>query len=352
MKYDVKNMYSKEKLSLRAKLTLLIGFIVLVSILTSIGIAYILSVIWPITAQVPDIVQLSVLSFIIAVILARLTIRVFSEPIGHLRNGMRKVTNGDFDVELNTKTSLAEVNDLINGFNIMVKELKSTEILQTDFISNVSHEIKTPISAIEGYTTLLQGTDNIDEIENEYIEKILDSTRRLSSLVSNILLMSKVENQSIQTNKTLYDLDEQIREIIVSLETMWEPKNIDFDVDLESVKYLGNENLIYHIWSNLINNAIKFSPENDTIKMRLFEKDDKIVFFIENNGPQLSEQALKHIFDKFYQEDTSHKSEGNGLGLALVKKILTLCGGEILAENISDSGCRFTVVLDRDTNTE
>ena len=192
---------------------------------------------------------------------------------------------------------------------------------------------------------LLQSTENIDEVESEYIEKILFNTRRLSSLVSNMLLISKIENQSIQTNQEEYSLDEQIREAILASECAWEPKNIEFDVDLDSVMYCGNKNIMHHVWSNLLSNAIKFSPDSGVIKMRLFKKNGQIIFSIDDKGPGLSEEAQKHLFDKFYQADTSHKEEGNGLGLALVKNIISLCNGSISAENIVGGGCRFTVTL-------
>ena len=231
------------------------------------------------------------------------------------------------------------------GFNMMTKELKNTEVLQTDFVSNVSHEFKTPINAIEGYTTLLQGCDNLDETQQEYIEKILFNTNRLSTLVGNILLLSKIENQSIQTSRSKFRLDEQIRQSIVALEPAWEKKNIEFDVEMESIEYLGNESLFHHVWDNLIGNAIKFSPCGGLVVIRL-EKDGKnILFVIEDNGPGLSEEAKKHLFDKFYQADSSHKQEGNGLGLALVKRILTIADGDIVAENKKDGGCRFSVHL-------
>ena len=229
---------------------------------------------------------------------------------------------------------------------VAVQELEATEILQTDFVSNVSHEFKTPISAIEGYATLLQDDDMpISEEQEQYINKILFNTRRLSHLAGNILLLSKIEHQSIQTRQNWYRLDEQIRQSIVMMEPKWSEKEIEFDVDMMDVEYLGNENLICHVWDNLISNAIKFSPCGGTIYIRMMPEGEKIRFSIENEGPQISEYSMKHIFDKFYQGDSSHKQEGNGLGLALVKQILNLCKGTVSVENIPGSGCRFTVIL-------
>lgn len=337
--------HQKIKFSLRTRLTVSVGAVVLVSVLVAFGLSELLERLVPSSASIPRLIQLIIFSLVIALIATRLMSKMFFDPIKELRLGMQKIADGKFDTRLETKSNSEEIQELFAGFNMMANELEATEILQTDFVSNVSHEFKTPINAIEGYTMLLQSTENIDETENEYIEKILFNTRRLSSLVSNILLLSKLENQSIQTHREKYALDEQIREDILALESLWEPKDIEFDVDLDAVRYYGNKNVLHHVWSNLLSNAIKFSPNGGTIKMRLFKENKKIVFLIEDNGPGLSEEAQKHLFDKFYQADTSHKEEGNGLGLALVKKILFLCDGEISAENMKDGGCRFTVTL-------
>ena len=337
--------HQKIKFSLRTRLTVSVGAIVLVSVLVAFGLSELLERLVPSSASIPRLIQLIIFSLVIALIATRLMSKMFFDPIKELRLGMQKIADGKFDTRLETKSNSEEIQELFAGFNMMANELEAPEILQTDFVSNVSHEFKTPINAIEGYTTLLQGTDNIDEIENGYIEKILFNTKRLSSLVSNILLLSKLENQKIQTHREKYSLDEQIREDILALESLWEPKDIEFDVDLDAVRYYGNKNVLHHVWSNLLSNAIKFSPNGGTIKMRLFKENEKIVFYVEDSGPGLSEEAKKHLFDKFYQADTSHKEEGNGLGLALVKNIVSLCDGEIFAENLDVGGCRFTVTL-------
>ncbi|MBQ8623294.1 MAG: HAMP domain-containing histidine kinase [Oscillospiraceae bacterium] len=333
------------KFSLRTRLTALVGAVVLVSILCAFGISKLLEWLLPSSASIPLLIQLNLFSLIVAMVATHFLSKLFFDPIKELRHGMQEIADGKFDTRLETKSSSNEIQEVFAGFNMMAQELSSTEILQTDFVSNVSHEFKTPINAIEGYTMLLQSTENIDEVENEYIEKILFNTRRLSSLVSNILLISKIENQTIQTHKEKYGLDEQIREDILALEYMWEPKNIEFDVDLDTVIYSGNKNIMHHVWSNLLSNAVKFSPDGGRIKMRLHKKEKQIIFTIEDQGPGLSEETKSHIFDKFYQGDTSHKEEGNGLGLALVKRILSIAGGDITAENTADGGCLFTVTL-------
>ena len=271
--------------------------------------------------------------------------KFFFNSIKKLRGAMDKVAEGDFSVRLEEKSSSKEIMEIYTGFNLMAHELSSTEILQTDFVSNVSHEFKTPINAIEGYSTLLQDSDNLDDDQREYIDKILFNTQRLSSLVGSILLLSKLENQQIPSHQVEYRLDEQIRQSIVALEPAWEQKDIEFDVELDRVSYLGNEPMMRHVWDNLISNAVKFSPNGGAVKIHLVKKLKRLIFTVEDQGPGLSEEAQKHIFDKFYQADASHKQEGNGLGLALVKRILTIEKGQITAENIPEGGCRFTVTL-------
>jgi signal transduction histidine kinase len=226
----------------------------------------------------------------------------------------------------------------------MPKELEATEILQTNFVSNVSHEFKTPITAIEGYATLLGDSEGTTPQQKEYIEKILLNTGRLSTLVGNILLLSKIDNQSIETKQEEFSLDEQIRRSILLLELKWTEKNVEMDVDLQSIRYIGNPSLLMHVWNNLIGNAIKFTPEGSTVSIRLLESGKEIIFTVEDQGRGVSEDAKKHIFEKFYQGDSSHRQEGNGLGLALVKSIVDTVNGRISVENL-EKGCRFNVTL-------
>ena len=266
---------------------------------------------------VMDVLHISDVPYIVWIILASviaggvlnnfLSIRYFG-PVLKLEKAMQQVAEGDFSVRLKTGKHLKEIQDIYSNFNLMVQELEATEILQTDFVSNVSHEFKTPISAIEGYATLLQDSDMpISEEQEQYIDKILFNTGRLSHLAGNILLLSKIEHQAIQTRQNWYRLDEQIRQSIVMLEPKWSEKELEFDVDMVDVEYLGNENLICHVWDNLLSNAIKFSPCGGTIYIRMMPEGEKIRFSIENEGPQISEYSMKHIFDKFYQCDSSHK---------------------------------------------
>lgn len=299
-----------------------------------------------ITVDIPGILLILLFGAVLGVVITFFLSKWFFDPIKHLSKAMQQVAKGDFEVRLKEKHRFNEMEEIYANFNLMVSELQATEILQTDFVSNVSHEFKTPINAIEGYATLLQGSpQNLNTDERRYVEKILLNTKRLSSLVGNILLLSKADNQSIPARVTSFRLDEQIRHSIVLLEPEWDRKEIEFDVDLERVEYIGNEGLLLHVWNNLIGNAIKFNPVGGTIRMKMQQEKECIRFVIEDTGPGIAEEALKHIFDRFYQGDSSHKEEGNGLGLALVKQIVHGCQGSVEAENIPGGGCRFTVIL-------
>lgn len=335
----------KIKLSLRTRMTLYVAAEQFTCLLIALGLAMLLFFLTDIDSLFIIFLIALVFCLIIGALVTAFLSKWFFDPIKKLRSAMGKVADGDFSVRLQTKSSSKEIQEVYSGFNLMAHELGSTEILQSDFVSNVSHEFKTPINAIEGYTTLLQDCDDLDEEHQQYVEKILFNTKRLSTLVGNILLLSKIENQSIQTHQTRFRLDEQIRQSVVALESAWTAKDIELDVDLESIDYVGNENLLHHVWDNLIGNAIKFNPQFGLVKLNLKKESEEIFFTVTDSGPGLSEEAMKHLFDKFYQGDTARKEEGNGLGLALVKRILTIVDGEIYAENLSGGGCVFTVKL-------
>lgn len=335
----------RNRFSLRTRLTAFVTIEMLVCVLIAYGLDQLLNRVLPFGWTVPLELELLGSCLLIGILVTSQISKFFFNPIKKLRGAMDKIADGDFSVRLEEKSTSKEIMEIYTGFNLMAHELSGTEILQTDFASNVSHEFKTPINAIEGYSTLLQDSDNLSEYQREYVDKILFNTQRLSSLVGSILLLSKLENQQIPTNKTEYRLDEQIRQSIVALEPAWAAKDIEFDVELDRVDYLGNEPMMRHVWDNLLSNAIKFSPESGAVKLQLIKKMKKLTFTVEDQGPGLTDEALRHIFDKFYQGDTSHKQEGNGLGLALVKRILTIENGQVTAENRKEGGCRFTVTL-------
>ena len=271
--------------------------------------------------------------------------KIFVSPMMKLGDAMRKVAGGDFSVRLDCTSRIRDVREVYGSFNTMVKELGNTETLQTDFVSNVSHEFKTPINAIEGYASLLQDSQLTDEQKNAYIDKIIFNTRRLSDLVGNILLLSKVNNQTISLKASTFRLDEQVRQSILALESKWEKKEIEFDIDLDEIEYTGYENLLSHVWLNLIDNAVKFSPQNGQIRIRLKQLAGSVTFSIWDNGLPIPEADIGRIFNKFYQGDNSHASEGNGLGLALVRKIVAAAHGTINVTSSEDAGTEFVVAL-------
>lgn len=271
--------------------------------------------------------------------------KIFVSPMMKLGDAMRKVAGGDFSVRLDCTSKIRDVREVYGSFNTMVKELGNTETLQTDFVSNVSHEFKTPINAIEGYASLLQDSQLTDEQKNAYIDKIIFNTRRLSDLIGNILLLSKVNNQTISLKASTFRLDEQVRQSILALESKWEKKEIEFDLDLDEIEYTGYENLLSHVWLNLIDNAVKFSPQNGQIRIRLKQLDGSVTFSIWDNGLPIPEADIDRIFNKFYQGDNSHASEGNGLGLALVRKIVAAAHGTINVTSSEDAGTEFVVAL-------
>lgn len=316
-----------------------------ITIPLELSLAFIANYFFEVEISIPNLIWIVFVSIIVGAVVMALISKKLINPLAGLSTAMNKVAEGDFETQIQTESRIEVIQDIYSNFNLMVRELGATETLQTDFVSNVSHEIKTPINAIEGYTTLLQNTENIDEVENAYIEKILFNTKRLSELVSNILLLSKVDNKAIQAKKTTYRLDEQIRQSIVLLEPKWSAKEIDLDVDMDEIEYTGDESLMFHVWNNLIDNAIKFSPENGRVKIRLKSKEGKAAFLIEDGGCGISDEEKERIFNKFYQADSSHKSEGNGLGLALVKNILALCSGKITVEDAGEKGTRFIVEI-------
>ena len=343
--FDAVRLKRDDRLSLRVRLTLLVCAELVVCALTALLLYVLLRDLVDMDSTLLLFFDLLLTGLLIGSVVTGYLSKLFFNPIKKLRHAMDKVSEGDFSVRLDETSSSKEVMEIYSGFNLMAHELEATEILQTDFVSNVSHEFKTPINAIEGYATLLQGSSNLDGDEREYVDKIVFNTRRLSSLVGSILLLSRLENQEIPTGRTCYKLDEQIRQSVVALEPEWTRKELEFDVELERVDYVGNEAMMRHVWDNLIGNAVKFDPPCGLVRIRLTQEEGRIRFTVEDSGPGLSEEAEKHLFDKFYQGDSSHKQEGNGLGLALVKRILSISGGTVSAENLPAGGCRFTVVL-------
>ena len=286
-------------------------------------------------------------ALIIGMIITMIAAKVFLRPINELSTATQKVAGGDFSVRINAvAASGTEVDELIVNFNKMVNDLQQIETLKTDFIANVSHEFKTPLSTIQGYSTLLQDETLTEDERRVYTQYIIDATKQLSSLIGNILKLSKLENRECDLERTRFDVAEQIRQSVLFMETQWSIKNIDLDIDLVSADVEENEELLMQVWLNVIGNAIKFSDYAGKIIIRSeVHGRDFYKVTVQDYGCGMSEEALKRVFEKFYQGDNSHSKDGNGLGLALVKKILDFSGGRINVESVEGKGSTFTIYI-------
>ncbi|MEG1859550.1 MAG: HAMP domain-containing sensor histidine kinase [Christensenellaceae bacterium] len=277
-------------------------------------------------------------------ILILIAVGQITKPVKRLSRATKEVAQGNFDVCVQSNTQ-DEIGQLTNDFNKMIIELRNMEVLRKDFISNVSHEFKTPIASIQGFTRLLKTKDLTPEEFNEYTDVIIAESNRLSNMTSNILKLSRIENASIMKDGTEFSLDEQIRRTLLLLENEWSKKNIELDLDLHSIQYKGDEELTAQIWINLLSNAIKFSHDGGEIRITLEKENKNIKAVIADNGIGIPKAAQNRIFEKFYQSETSHVNEGNGLGLSIVKQIVEHCNGTISFESEEGKGTTFTVIL-------
>lgn len=283
-------------------------------------------------------------TIVISIILIQLISRRMIKPIKQITEATKKVAAGDFSVKLETNRK-DEIQDLVDNFNQMVKDLGSIECLQKEFIDNVSHEIKTPISSIQGFAELLKDESLTKEERAEYASIIIEESNRLLNLSTNMLKLSKLQNQNKITKKEQIDIAEQIRKAISLLEPKWSKKELTFNVSLEEKYFWGDEELIFQVWVNLIENAIKYSKQNSKIDITLKQVDNFIVVQIKDYGKGMKEEELNKIFSRFYQIDKSHSSEGSGLGLAIVKRIVELSEGTIEVISQENEGTTMKVRL-------
>lgn len=267
------------------------------------------------------------------------------KPINDLVDAMREVSQGDFSVRVDAEDVSGDMGRLVSSFNDMASELGGLELFRKDFINNFSHEFKTPIVSIKGFARQLEREDLTDEQRREYLDIIISESDRLANMSGNVLLLSKLENQNIVTDKTVYRLDEQLRKCILIMEKQWTAKNLDLDLDMEELAFKGNEEMVQHVWVNLLGNAIKFSPQDGTLGVTLRREGDWAVVSVRDAGPGMDDATRRRIFEKFYQGDTAHASEGNGLGLSLVKRIVDLCQGSVEVDSAPGRGSTFTVRL-------
>ncbi|MDR1575539.1 MAG: HAMP domain-containing histidine kinase [Treponema sp.] len=272
----------------------------------------------------------------------------WNRPMRRMSEAARNIARGDFSVRIapfrkDGKKDFVEV--MVDDFNTMAGELESIEMLKNDFIATVSHEIKTPLAVIQNYATALQSNTLGPEERSEYIKTIIASSQKLSGLVSNILKLNKLEHQEIPPAAVPFDVSEQLRRCALAFEDLWERKNIKFDADLEEAVVCYDESMLEIVWDNLIANAVKFTAPGGSISLTLKKSAGFAVALISDSGCGMDEETQKHIFDKFYQGDSSRSQEGNGLGLALVKKALDITGAKISVTSKAGQGASFSVRL-------
>jgi len=259
-------------------------------------------------------------------------------------DAINRLADGDFSARLDIRRP-PELRELSDSFNRMAKELGNTEMLRSDFVNDFSHEFKTPIVSIKGFAEMLKYGDLTQEERDEYLDIVISESSRLASLATNVLNLSKVEDQEILTEKKTFDLGEQVRRSVLVLEPKWEKKHITVSADIQEVTYRGGEELLGQVWLNLMDNAVKFAPEGGEVEIYLRETENGAEFKIKNSGPGIEPEKQARIFDKFYQTDQSHATPGNGLGLAIARRIVQLHGGSITCKSAAGEGTEFTVAL-------
>ena len=335
--------------SFRVEMTLIICFLMLLTSGFIVGAYALLNLIFP-SMEHYNTVATSAAVLIACTIIGTGAAAIFTKwfllPLQEMIAATERISKGDFKVHI--QQTFAEDSDfgrLQHSFNHMAHELDGIEMFRQDFINNFSHEFKTPIVSIRGFAHQLQAGGLTPEEEQEYIRIIAAESDRLAKMATNILLLSKLENQAIVTEKTEFYLDEQIRSCLLLLEKQWSAKDIELNIDLDEVKYCFNEDMLSQVWLNLLGNAVKFTPRGGTVSCTLRANRDAVTVTVSDTGCGMDENTQKHIFEKFYQGDPSHAGDGNGIGLTIVGRILVLCHGSVHVDSRPGMGSRFTVTL-------
>ncbi len=272
-------------------------------------------------------------------------------PLKRILTTLDRLAQGDFSVRLDTAhrdTNHTGFGAIAREINALADELSGVETLRTDFIANVSHELKTPLAVIQNYASILRDPGLPEAQRQEYVEKIILTTRRLADLVSNVLKLNKLENQQIFPQTQVFDLGEQLAQCLLQFETAWEAKKLELECDMEeNVQVKADPELMALVWNNLFSNAIKFTPEGGSIGLRMHAESGWAAVSVSDTGCGMSRETGAHIFEKFYQGDTAHATQGNGLGLALVKRVVDITGGSITVSSTPGKGSTFTVRMER-----
>jgi len=293
------------------------------------------------------ILFMTAISTALGVLITTLSSRVYLKPVNRMIDQMNRLASGDYKARLTFGKPISAhpaFMEISESFNKMAEELEGTEMLRSDFINNFSHEFKTPIVSIAGFAKVLKRGNLTPEQQQEYLDVIEEESMRLSAMATNVLNMTKVENQTILTDVTQFNLSEQMRSAILLLESKWSKKNLDLNLRMGEYRISGNEELLKHVWINLLDNAIKFSEDYGCIDVCIEENNASLVVSISNGGKTIPSESLDRIFNKFYQADESHSTPGNGIGLAIVKRVVELHKGTVSVQSGRDL-TTFTVTL-------
>lgn len=342
----------KGKLALALLISGIVFIAIMVVMLLTIGVVYGLAQLGVIENAdgqgSPEFLRFFIYaSLVIGFLLAFLTGKITLRPIKRLVNQLDRLANGDFKARLHFGRPIGAhptFKQVENSFNRAAQELEHTEMLRSDFINNFSHEFKTPIVSIAGFAKLLRRGNLTEKQKEEYLEVIEEESLRLSAMANNVLSLTRVESQTILTDVTRFNLSEQIRGAALLLAEKWTPKNISMEMQFGEQLISANEELLKQVWINLLDNAIKFSRPNGTVSVDISEEGAWITVSVANQGKDIPKDRITHIFNKFYQADESHFSEGNGIGLAVVKKVCELHNGRVFAKS-EDGTTTFTVLL-------
>ncbi len=335
--------------SFRVEMTLIIFFLMLAASSFIVLVYAFLHLLFPALKQFDTLASSAstlIACTIVGTAAAAILTKWILSPLKEMITATERIAKGDFKIHIHE--SFDEKSDfgiLQRSFNHMAKELDGIEMFRNDFINNFSHEFKTPIVSIQGFAHQLKAGGLTQEEEREYIRIIADESDRLAKMATNILLLSKLENQAIVTEKTEFYLDEQIRTCLLLLEKQWSAKDIELNIDLDEVKYCFNEDMLSQVWLNLLGNAVKFTPRGGSIACALRADRDFVTVTIRDTGCGMDESTQQHIFEKFYQGDPSHAGDGNGIGLTIVGRILFLCHGSVQVDSRPGMGSTFTVTL-------
>ena len=317
------------------RLTLTFSFVVFVIILLTMALIYLganllarVGVLEPARFQRFPLFAFCLISIAVGTLVSALVSRTPLKPIRELMAAADRIADGDYTARIDLKGT-EEFRALGRKFNHMAQELESVELLRSDFVSNFSHEFKTPISSIRGFARALKWEGLTPQEREEYLDIIISESERLSALSSNVLYLSKLEKQTILTDRQRFDLSEQLRRVIALLDGRFAEKRLDVLFDSPEYFVSGNAEMLQQVWINLLDNAIKFSPDGGQIRVSVGQDGDQIRVRVSNQGESIPPEVQAHIFDKFYQGDTSHATAGNGLGLSIVRRITELHGGEV-----------------------